>query len=201
MDRRKFTAGALTAGLGAPALVLPELAWAKNKTESGTPESDVESFQRVSLFISPLNQTIVLNTLIIIVAGVMLYFDMQRRWQRFATSRVDISKVPLFGGLTRPTVEKRLEEMSPVGKILFAQTTLFIVTSALASRKPKSVSLVNAGNEFTTTESPRVVRSTKTKNQVDALLRNALVVSTLGAHFDKNTGELLALIPPEFRKR
>ena len=113
----------------------------------------------------------------------------------------DLSKVPLLGGLTRQTVENRLASMSPVGKILIAQATLFIVTSALTSRKPKRVRIVNAGNEFTSTTNPRVDKSSKTKAQIEALLNKALLVSTTGAHFDNKTGELLALIPPEFRKR
>ncbi|MEP2029254.1 MAG: hypothetical protein ABJI96_11180 [Paracoccaceae bacterium] len=201
MDRRNFVAGSLVTGLATPALVLPESAWAKKKAEGGDSESDVESLQRVSLFLTPAGQTIFLTSLIIIIGGVMLYLDMQRRWQRFATSRVDVSKVPLLGGLTRPTVEKRLANMNSVGKILLAQTTLFIVINALASRKPKRVSIVNAGNDFTSTSNPRVVRNSQTKSNVDALLKRALVVSATGAHFDENTGELLALIPPEFRKR
>ena len=86
MDRRKFVTGSLATGLASPALVIPESAWAKKNVESGDAESDVESFQRVSLFIGPLNQTLLLTSLIIIAGGLILYIDMQRRWQRFATS-------------------------------------------------------------------------------------------------------------------
>lgn len=197
MDRRLFMKSSFAAGAAAPALIRPSTAWSSDENQRQDDNNRPENFQRVSLLLNNVNGAIVLTSLLILAGELLLYLDMQQQWQRFAASRANVSKIPLLGGLTRPTVQKRIQNLSPMGKILLAGTVLIIIADRMASRKPERVTIVNAGNEFSTGKDPRVVKMVELNKRLD----RATEVAVLGAYYDKRTGELLALIPPEFRKR
>ena len=193
MDRRRATSLILSGSLAAPALVRPETAWAEITDD---PASKAEAFQRVVLTLNPGLRTVVLSAILIQLANVVVYYNMQLQWQRFAASRADVSKIPLLGGLARPTVEKRMAGMDPVGPVLLAGTVLIILASSIRARRPEQMTVVNAGNEFTTKLNPHVVKQVEINKRHDRAER----IAAKGALFDQQTGELIALIPPMFRQ-
>jgi hypothetical protein len=120
---------------------------------------------------------------------------MQQKWQRFALSRANLSKIPLLGGLTRQSVQTRINRMNPIGKAFLAQTTLILLADAVLPRPPKSMAIVNDDNEFWTKSKPDRVRWRKNAQAFE----RSLTADRIGAYFDPKTGELLAVIPPHLR--
>ncbi len=195
MHRRRFLTNSFATGLAAPVVLGPTSALANYDDDN--PASRQDDFQHVSILLSPAGRLIVLTQLLIYANGLLLFYDLQRQWQRFAASRASLSKVPILGGLQHKPVSQRLEAMALVGSVFLLTTTLIIMATQMPRTRPKRVTVFNADNEFTTTTRAKTVK----KEQFDRILKPAEKIKGSGAFFDKKTGELLARIPPEFVQR
>ncbi len=191
MDRRSFGTGLVAAG--ASCAISPATASEEGRDKEIRRLAD--QFMRVHLKVPGLGSAVFLTALLIVAGDFAYSYNMQQKWQRFALSRANLGKVPLFGGLTRPTVLTRMATMNPVGTAILVHTTLILLLDAVLPRPPKSMTIVNDDNEFWTKSRPDRVRWNRNAREFE---RNS-TLARIGGYFDPKTGEFLALIPPHLR--
>lgn len=191
MDRRTFGVGLISAGATSP--IVTSVSANEQELERGKRRE--QEWSRVFLMLPATTQALFIGQLLIVAGELILRYNMQREWQKFALSRANLGAIPLLGELTRPTISKRISRMQPIGQVFLAQATLIVLLDAVLPRAPKSMTIVNDKNEFWTNSKPDRVRWNKNAD----MFERALTDKVLGAYYDPKTNELLALIPPHLR--
>ncbi|MCB2139011.1 MAG: hypothetical protein KDE02_18070 [Rhodobacteraceae bacterium] len=192
MDRRSFNSGLVAIGAASAIAVDPAAA---NQRDKDTRKRVEEEFARAFLRLPAFQRALVIDRLLVVAGELVLSYNMQQQWQRFALSRADVGVLPLIGGLTRPTVHARLARMNLIGRVFIAQATLILLLDIAFPRPPKKMTIVNDDNEFTSKAKPEPKRV----SNFDIKPYKAKLKKDAGAYFDPKTGELIALIPPHLR--
>ncbi len=188
MDRRSLLLGGSAGLVGAPVLG-PVSAWANPKHDDDS-ERRLDR-RRIRLTAQGVLSLVTLTYMVIVINNQLIGWNLQREFDRTPLDRVDGSKVPLFGGLLRPTVNARLQTMDFIGQFVLVNTLLVLVLSAAMAARPRRATLVHENSEFEIPGRPKPINA---PGLIERASEGKFIPES-GAYLDSDTGELIALIP------
>ncbi len=124
MDRRKFSAGLISTGLASPMLIRPKPALATIQQNEWPNVVDPFGLMRVFLIGSI---TLQLTWFIMVFGTVLWGLDLRGRQRQYPANRLNTSKIPFLGGVTRPTLATRFNAATFLGTVVLWNSILFLV--------------------------------------------------------------------------
>jgi hypothetical protein len=151
MDRRCFTTGLLATGAATPMITRPDQALATTDKDGS-----VAANARIQLKFT--TSIIVLTYFVLLLNRGTIGYNLTSPVPRFPANRANVSKLPIFGTRTRPTMQDQFGTSNIVGKLFLLNTILIMIPLTQALLAPKRTVITHREWEYEPKGAPKPLK-------------------------------------------